>query len=211
MARRLGLTMRVQTAPEYRETRDAISQEWSKLLSNCLNSTIWLSIPNLGNGVRDYLKNWRIDAVILTGGNGVGTSLLRDKTESLILDYCGERRLPVLGVCRGLQMIQSYYGGGLSPTPPNHALGGNHSVEVCHQKGKQLIEKNRVKVNSYHDECVPVDELSSELDCWLVSDDGLVEGLFHRNRPQIAVQWHPERHLEDQWIARRLIQSFLRE
>lgn len=211
MARRIGLTMRVDHAVEGAERRDVLAGDWASTLAHALGEIPWVPVPNLGAGVRHFLKQWDIGAVILTGGNDVGSCPLRDETETTILDVCLQRGLPVLGVCRGLQLLQAYFGGRLRPTPETHWAGRRHAVVVCHERGRQILGRERIEVPSFHRHGVRLDELCREFETWAVSEDGFVEGAFHRDAPVTAVQWHPERPLPDPEIALRLLRGFYRE
>lgn len=203
---RLGLTMRVQRCEDSHELRNVLAHDWSVLIRATLGDVSWLPIPNIEASVKDYLQRWGIDAVILTGGEDVGTSPLRDKTEHHVLDYCIERRLPVLGVCRGLQMIQVYCGGDLQNVPSEQHAGSNHLVFPCHDRSRAVLGTGPSEVNSYHRQGVYLDRLGPGLHPWLVTSDGLVEGFFHYEKNLLGVQWHPERRLPDSGLARRLMQ-----
>ena len=202
---RLGLTMRVQRCEDSHELRDVLAHDWPVLIRATLGRVSWLPIPNIEASVRDYLQRWRIDAVILTGGEDVGTSPLRDETERHVLDYCIKRRLPVLGVCRGHQMIQVYCGGHLQNVPSVQHVGRNHLVFPCHDRIRAVLGTGPVEVNSYHRQGVYLDRLGPGLQPWLVTSDGLIEGFSHYEKNLLGVQWHPERPLPDPRIAGRLM------
>lgn len=204
--------MRVQESEDSHELRDVLAHDWAVLIHASLGDVPWLAIPNIGESVRDYLKRWRIDAVVLTGGEDVGMSPLRDETELHVLDYCIERRLPVLGVCRGHQMIQVFCGGNLQTAPRARHVANYHRVFACHDRSRAVLGPGSFEVNSYHRQGVYVERLGRGLQPWLVSSDGLVEGFFHTEEKLLGVQWHPERRLPDPGMARRLMRScFIRE
>ncbi len=209
--KRLGLTMRVETDPAHGEGRDVLAHDWSRLISGALGDVPWLPIPNLGKEVTDFVECWKIDALILTGGNDIGSCPRRDRTEHLLLEYASRERIPVLGVCRGLQLLQTFHGGRLGPAPPGHADGSCHSLEVCHPLARRIYAEPVLKVNSFHRMAVFGDDLAADLEPFLVSEDGLVEGLLHRTGRQVAVQWHPERPLPDPRIGVRLIRAFFED
>jgi putative glutamine amidotransferase len=188
--KRIGLTMRVVTAEGYSEERDALAWDWHRFLASVFPDACWLSIPNLGNRAEDYMREWRIDGLILTGGNDLGAAPLRDMTEKALLVYALENSIPAFGVCRGLQVIQHHFGGPVRPCPRETHVSTRHSVRFLHGSGVPL---ERV-VNSFHGHGVRSDELATPLQALAVSEDGWVECVAHRARPIVGVQWHPERN-----------------
>jgi N5-(cytidine 5'-diphosphoramidyl)-L-glutamine hydrolase len=207
MAGRIGLTMRIESPAGGSGPTDTLAPEWPPALRRALGAARWLSIPNLGADAARFLRPWRLAGVVLTGGADVGSCPERDETERHLIDDCIRRRRPLLGVCRGLQILQKHFGGKLTPAPPEHDRGRVHAIEICHDRGRKLLRCDRFSAPSYHRLGVAVADLAGELDAWAVSEDGLVEGLHHRELPIVAVQWHPERPLPRLDLADRLLRS----
>ncbi len=207
MAKRIGLTMRVEASSPHGEVRDCLAHDWRRLLSRSSGDASWVPIPSLGGEVERFLETWEIDAVILTGGNDIGSCPLRDETECRILDYCIALDLPVLGVCRGLELSQVYFGGELSVAPETHREGRVHEIESCEERGRRMLGGGRSVVPSFHAFGVRVADLHPELEAWAVSEDGFVEGLGCRSARLVAVQWHPERFLPDPSLGERLLRG----
>ena len=107
--KRFGISLRVELIEKYNEKRDTISQEWTIFLQNLAITPIL--IPNTLGDVKSYISDVEIDGIILSGGDNVGQFPERDKTEKQILDYAIDKRFPVLGVCRGMQIINEYFAG----------------------------------------------------------------------------------------------------
>ena len=129
---------------------------------------------------------------MLTGGDDLGATPERDDAESAMLDHARERTLPVLGVCRGMQLINTRLGGGLVHVD-GHA-GGRHGVSVTAPWTE--IYGGSVEVNSYHTEGVARDGLAPDLIVTATDDHDRVEACCHREEPLAAVMWHPERDTE---------------
>jgi len=64
-----------------------------------------------GSDVKEYFDNISIKAIILTGGTDIGKREIRDQTEEKLLKTAIEKNLLVLGICRGIQFINHYFGG----------------------------------------------------------------------------------------------------
>jgi putative glutamine amidotransferase len=104
--------------------------------------------------------------------------------------------MPVLGVCRGLQILNVAAGGTLHQDVPEHSRYDipvvDHVHDVSISTGSRLAEiyGNSLGVNTLHHQTV--DEVGSDLTVTATAPDGTVEGLEMVGRDVIAVQWHPE-------------------
>lgn len=209
MFRRIGLTMRASAANGGAIVRDVLAEEWPDAMMRALGAAAsWMAIPSLGDRIEIFLREHAIEAVVLTGGEDVGSHPIRDATERRILDLCARERFPVLGVCRGLQLAQVHFGGRLDRAAEAHDAGRLHEIEATSAVGRDLLGAAAAVVPSFHRFGVRASALSPELDAWATSADGLVEGLSHRSAPFIAVQWHPERAMPDPGVGDRLLRGF---
>lgn len=178
----IAVTQRVINIVDYGERRDAIDQKWIELLSACDLTPILL--PNNINIVKDIFNNINISGIILTGGNSLvkygGDAPERDETEKFCLEYAIEEQIPLLGVCRGMQVIQDYYGVELKKVKD-------------HVQKKQTININRHKeeVNSYHN--WGTEYTVEELEVNAYSDDGIIKGVKNIKYTIQGIMWHPER------------------
>lgn len=82
---RIGVTMREVHPHGYDEPRDALARNWGNFLGFVLPEVPWLPIPNLG-GERAvaFCDQWRLNGLILTGGEDIGVSPMRDETEQAL-------------------------------------------------------------------------------------------------------------------------------
>ena len=157
---------------------------------------------------RDFADH--LDGVLLTGGADIGperyghaaeTDLFppeveRDDFEFALLSSAVERELPVLGICRGLQLINIHAGGTLHQDVPPHArfdVGPEteaHPVEFVEGSVLHDLYGGHRQVNSLHHQTVL--DLGAGLKATGTSDDGTVEGIESDDGRLLAVQWHPE-------------------
>ncbi len=150
------------------------------------------------------------DALILPGGGDItpgfygqanhGSSSIDTELDLLqiqALEQFVRNKKPVLGICKGMQLINIYFGGTLIQDLPNHAehqiaegdtMHMSYITENCllsHLYGQEFI------INSNHHQAV--DKLGAGLKIVQMSHDQVIEGIIHETLPIIAVQWHPER------------------
>ncbi|MDO4314727.1 MAG: gamma-glutamyl-gamma-aminobutyrate hydrolase family protein [Oscillospiraceae bacterium] len=142
-----------------------------------------------------------------TGSRGLEPA--RDRAELLLLERFTAAKKPVLGICRGLQTINVFFGGTLVQDLPGHsAVGGIdrlHSVRTAPSPLRELYGE-RCVVNSAHHQAA--DRLGSGLRAVQWAPDGTVEALCHQSLPVWGVQWHPER-IGDVLDGGRLFRAFL--
>jgi putative glutamine amidotransferase len=163
------------------------------------------------------------DAVVLTGGTDIHPSLYnserldyphapkdgwdnaRDYFEQAIFKKALIKKMPVLAICRGLQLVNASLGGSLladleESGKANHRrmadADGEHMVQLT--EGSQLAEiaqTHEAMINSAHHQAV--DRVADELMISGISPDNVIEALEWKepanHSPLLAVQWHPER------------------
>ena len=117
----------------------------------------------------------------------------RDITEETLLNFAQEKKLPVLGICRGMQMMISWAGGTLKPIQGH--VGCRHNI-----RGE--INGN---VNSFHN--YVVSECPSEFATIATSIDGQIEAIKHKILPWEGWMWHPEREMRANELDLRRVQS----
>lgn len=181
-----------------------------------------------------------LDGVILSGGGDIhpdrfnrpqhsltaGISEERDDLELRMFEAARERSIPILGICRGLQLINVALGGTLIQDIPDERPGSSqhrqhldglardavsHPVELL--AGSQLAEiyeSTRIMTNSYHHQAV--DDLAAGLVVTGRAEDGTIESLDMPDYPfMVAVQWHPEtlyrRHSQHAQVFVALVQA----
>lgn len=182
----LALTMRVAEAPGYAERRDAIAQDWSHFLGVALPGATWLPLPNMGERVVDTAMALGVTGVVLTGGDDWGVYPERDATETALFRWAMAQGLPVLGVCRGAQVINLLLGGRLCEDAVDDHAGTRHGLtgEVQWVPGD---------VNSYHRRVVTAETLAPALVCVAQAPDGTIEAFQLPGGKVVGIVWHPER------------------
>ncbi len=198
---RVALTMRITEASGYKEPRDSISHDWIGRLSSWGITPVF--VPNTLADPVSYFRDLAVDVLVLTGGDDLEATPARDTTEHALLEYTLNTKTPVFGVCRGMQLINHYFGGAL--TLLDGHIGTPHTVSFS--TDWQSLYDNETHVNSFHAFGIKPDGLASELSGFAWDKDGHIEAFHDRDRPVIAVMWHPERGAPlkgDEIILRKL-------
>ena len=147
-----------------------------------------------------------VDAVLLPGGGDVEPSYYgearhptfdaaeagRDELEIALAQRAREVDMPVLAICRGLQLLNVHLGGTLHQHLAAHPVGGDGVHEVRFAAGSVLrgLYGPRCPVNSLHHQAVAT--AGTGLTCVGHAPDGVVEAVELTGRPVLGVQWHPE-------------------
>lgn len=179
--------MRITEARDYHEPRDSISHDWIDAL--CGWGMEPILIPNSLTDTAGYLKSVSPDLLILTGGESPGETLQRDESETRLLAEAERFGRPVLGVCRGMQLMAQRAGGVLIPIQGH--VAEDHAVSIA--APLKNIYGDRMSVNSYHTLGLEKDAMGEGFRAVATDQDGRVEAMVHRQFPLAAIMWHPER------------------
>ena len=175
------------------------------------------------------------DGIMFTGGQGVSPELYgenpvpqlgetcigRDRMEQIALEYAMAQNKPILGICRGIQLINAVLGGTLYQDLPTM-----HPSDISHRQERpydmpahevtlipdaplmKLSGKGRLQVNSCHHQAIK--DLAADLTAMAVSPDGLIEAVYARNQKFLwAVQWHPEFSFRKDPVSIEIVRAFV--
>jgi len=159
------------------------------------------------------------DGVILSGGEDVHPRFYnkleylpycdeiderRDEFELKVLEYTESKQIPLLGICRGLQVANVFFGGTLVPDIPafgrfNHSKFPEkdryHTIQVDANSDLKKIAGDIGEINSAHHQSAEL--VGKGLVSNAISPDGIIEGIERKNKTGKSflqlVQWHPER------------------
>ncbi len=177
-----------------------------------------------------------IDGLILSGGHDISpynygqepsqkigeTFPERDTYEMILFEESKKRNIPILGICRGFQLINVAAGGtlyqDLSLIPGNilkHNQVSNptlktHKVEIKENSFISSIFGKETMVNSFHHQVI--DKVANDFIVVAKASDGVVEAIEHKTyKFLVAVQWHPEMLAVNCEKARELFSKFVEE
>lgn len=188
---KIAVTLRVDESAAYVETRDGLDQRWWDFLKRC--NLIPIVIPNNIELCKSLIEELEIEGLLLTGGNSLvkygGSAPMRDEVERWLLNKALSKGWPVLGVCRGMQLIQDVFGIRLIGVDGHVATEGPLKVVQRKRLGK-LIDDN-TKVMSFHKLGAFESNLNIETVC--KSEDGVIKAIQHKSEKVYGIMWHPER------------------
>lgn len=178
----LAITQRVEIDAKTGERRDALDQRWGAFVLAA--GFLPLLLPNSLAAAQALLAACPVQGIVLTGGNSLrscgGNAPERDQLEFWLLDQSPKQHWPLLGVCRGMQVIQAHLGMTLEPV----------SGHVAAQQIVQIAGKAQT-VNSYHTWGTRTEHPALKI--WAQTEDGIIKAIKHTELPWWGIMWHPER------------------
>lgn len=170
---------------------------------------------NLLTDIELYIKRLKIEGIILSGGNDIGSAPSRDRQEKRLLKIAITKRLPVLGICRGMQFINYYFSNRMpldikrDILEPIKHVRSSHNADIMNKEWRRLLGKDRIKVNSFHNHGYTENNIAGNLNVLAISGkDGIVEAIAHNDYPIVGIQWHPERKGSSPKTDEKIINSF---
>lgn len=159
-----------------------------------------------------------LDALVLSGGGDVaperygatrhpevgGVHEGRDEWEVALIAQARRQGLPILAICRGLQILNVALGGTLVQHLPDHEVFGDgphlvtdrfdegvHRIEVtAGTRLAKVLDQEEISVNTLHHQAI--DRCADDLVVSSRDEHGMIEAAEHADEPIIGVQWHPE-------------------
>lgn len=181
----LLITQRVEFVKSHNERRDSLDQRWIDFIQKC--GFVPLICPNNINVTDILLKEIKVSGIILSGGNNLveygGDAPERDSLEYSLIDYSICSNIPLVGVCRGMQVILDYFK--INMVNVENHINTNHIIT-----SEDNIKK---QVNSFHS--MGAFDTNNEIAVIYRSEDGVLEKIRHKQYNLHGIMWHPERNI----------------
>lgn len=190
----IGISMRmewIKYPSGNAELRDCLASDWWPFLSRVLPGDGIVPLPNSPRIIKGLLSGIPFEGFIFSGGDDWGKFPRRDETEKYLFAYAESRNLPVIGICRGAQVINLLCGGRNSPGFSKGHAGCRHDIQpAC---GTVYKLPGCLNVNSFHNCGIPADCLAPGLLPLAFAGDESVEAFASADGRICGVMWHPER------------------
>ena len=190
--KKIAITQRLILNDNYYELREALDTRWG-LLFDALNF-LPIILP-IEYNFKKYFDSIKIDGILLTGGNDLNSlncsdeSLQRDIFEKELIKYGIKNNIPILGVCRGMQVIAEYFGASFIKVKDQVAI--KHSLKV-NEESKYFNELSKLNdVNSFHN--YAVENLTKDLLISATDNNDTIKAIEHKEYKIFAQMWHSER------------------
>ena len=175
----------------------------------------------------------RLDGLILSGGGDIDPEIYngrshvtiynvdpeRDRSEISLAQLILSTNIPVLGICRGLEVLVVATGGSLIPHLPDEvgevvihrahqSSSIEHSVKIAaNSRLAEIVGATELNVFSWHHQAASI--VPQEWNVTAQAADGVIEALEHKHHPwAIALQWHPELAIDDS-LQQQIFQAFI--
>ena len=130
---------------------------------------------------KKWIESHNLGGIVLSGGSDIGENRIRDNSEKYLLKYSLKNNTPVIGICRGMQMIGKFFGIKLKKVKGH--VNKDHFV---------YSSKDKVKVNSYHNYSIKSCPINFKI--LYKTLDGNIEAMISKNKRIYGCMWHPERN-----------------
>lgn len=183
---KIGVTSNIRKY--YKNYIDFSDHYWSKAFDKKNLEIFYL--PNNINLSQKLIKY--IDILILSGGNDIlsteKSSKIRNKVELNLIKCCLKKKIPIIGVCRGAQLLNIYFGGKI--TKIKNQMNTRHNIFF---KKNKIFNNTILNVNSYHNFGIKNEFLSKKLDAVAIDKEKNIEIFCCLKNKVIGTMWHPER------------------
>ena len=134
----------------------------------------------------------KIDFLILSGGNDIviknKESLIRNNIEKNLIKRSLKKKIPIIGICRGAQLLNIFFKGKISKIDGH--MRTRHNIFLNKNK---IINKRVLRVNSFHNYGILPKEISKKFKILATDKDKNIEMYISNYNKIIGVMWHPER------------------
>ncbi len=184
----IAISQRVQKIKKYKELRDQID---SRLIEFVIKSGFFpIPIPNFKKknkadliSLIKWLNLINPSGIVLSGGDDIGKFKYRDQNELNMIDWSIKKKIPIFGICRGMQIIGHWAKVKLKKI--------NNHVSRRHLIIPEVSKYPERYVNSFHN--LALSRCPKNFKIVYKSKDGAIESIENKKKKIFGCMWHPER------------------
>ncbi len=190
--KKIAITQRLYEEKSYNETREMLDVQWGSLFREL--DFVPIVMPMEFDSEIIY-NSVGFEGIVLTGGNDLSIinndslSVKRDLFEKKLIEFGIGKKIPILGVCRGMQVVADYFDSTFKKVEGH--IKTFHKLNVSEKSKYKNLLKELGAVNSFHS--YSVDTVSNSLAVSATSEDGSTEAIEHVELKIFGQMWHPER------------------
>lgn len=208
---KIFISQSINIVKSYKEKADTLSAEWVNYFFKIRPDILLIPVPNNPDKVEEMFYFLKPQGLILSSGNDIKEFKERDHTEKKLIDIFLNKKKPILGICRGMQLLNIYFGGKIKKNKKNF-FGRNHSNSNHHVDISNFdYEKKKITVNSFHDYGIHINDIAENFKIFASCDEKIVEGFYDFKKKVYAVQWHPERKTDSVDFDKSLINKVFKK
>jgi|TARA_B100001971_G_C18221024_1_gene557209 putative glutamine amidotransferase len=193
------ISQRLDKVGKYNELRNNIDIRFSLFLKKI--GMMPILIPNNCFQLKVLFKKIRPKGIILSPGGDPREKDKRYEVERLLINYSKKNNIPLLGICRGAQALNLFFGGKIKKI--NNHVRRNHNLQ-----GMLIKNKIKIKTKCFHEYGIEKSILGKNLKVLASSKDGSIECFEHITKKIMGIMWHPERFKKFRKFELNLIKRF---
>ena len=208
---------------KYGQLLDNLERNYT-IYFNSLNFNLY-PISNYILNIDNYLDGIKYNGLVLSGGGDINPDFIvadnkkqyqyyyqREKIENKLIRRMIDEGLPILGICRGMQKLNAYFGGKITGDIFNdindRTPGKEHFVEF---KKKIFDLKGKYKVNNYHNHGIKSKQVADDFDIFTIDNKyDVIERIIHKNLPIIGIHCHKKKKKINLELNKILITKFFK-
>ena len=199
--KKIIITQRLDKVGKFDELKDNLDIRLSKMVEN-LGMTPFI-MPNNLSRTKKILDEIRPNGIILSSGGDPRKKDNRKKTEKTLIKYSLKKNIPLLGLCRGAQVLNLFFGGNIVKVK-------NHVRKLNRIKGRLIKKNKKISVNCYHDYGIKFNSLGKSLKILAYTEDNIIECFKHKKNKILGIMWHPERFKNIRNFEKEIIKNFFK-